>query len=390
MKRKYFPLFLSSFFLTVSRGVTLPFLAVFLTTQRGLTLEATGMVLTCGILTGLVLTSACGKLIGFMKNSSSGAGAMIMFALGYAGLCLSDNLWLIVGSYALTNFAYSVYSVIVKLEISSSDDSEKAHLFSVNYTFINIGWVVGPALGSLLLHINDSLIFWLSAAISIILALLSPCLFRSERPVTEVRRPTKSSDNSEHLNRQEALRFIIIIFAGLLFSFCYGRFSASISQVLIASLDQKETYEIITLLLITNALIVILFQIPLGRRINTGNLTTFNAVGTAGLIIGVLIFSQAGTSGIIWIGGMVFFSLGEILLNPVQYLLANGIRYKFTQAGIFSVQTLTGIGGALNPAVTGWFVERFSPASFYYVLTFSAVVGGLMINASIKRGRDNE
>ncbi|UJR57355.1 MULTISPECIES: MFS transporter [Pectobacteriaceae] len=386
MKNKYFPLFLSSFFLTVSRGVTFPFLAVFLTTQRGLTLEMTGLVLTCGILSGLALSSFCGKLIGIAGNKGSATCSMIMFTVGYAGLSLSENLWLIVGSYTLTNLAYSVYSVVVKLEISGSDDSEKAHQFSVNYTFINIGWVAGPALGTLLLHINASLIFWVSAAISMILALLSPWLFRSERTDAVVNR----SNAPDYHSSQDVRRFIMIIFAGLLFSFCYGRFSSSISQILIATLSPEETYKIITLLLITNAVFVIVFQIPLGRRVNTCNLTVFNAVGAAGLITGVIIFSLAGTSGVTWITGMIFFSLGEVLLNPVQYLLADGIRYRFTRAGIFSVQTLTGIGGAVNPAITGWFVERFSPASFYYVMAVSAVGGGLMINASIKRGRKNE
>jgi len=389
LKNKYFPLFLSSFFLTVSRGVTLPFLAVFLTTQRGFTPETTGLILTCGILCGIVLTSFCGKLILFTGKKGAAAGSMAMFTLGYTGLALTENIWLIVMSYTLTNLAYSVYNVIVKLEISETGESEKAHLYSVNYTFINIGWVAGPALGTLLLHINGSLIFWISAAISMTLALLSPFLFRSAPADAVVSRPV-GVQSRETQSRAEKWRFIVIIFGGLLFSFCYGRFSSSISQILIATLSPEKTYKIITLILVTNAVFVILFQIPLGRRVNTGSLAALNAAGAAGLIAGILIFSQAGSSGMMWIAGMIFFSLGEVLLNPVQYLLADGLGYRLTRAGVFSVQTLTGIGGAVNPAVTGWFVERFSPASFYYVMAAMAVCGGLLINAAITQERVNE
>lgn len=314
---------------------------------------------------------------------------MAMFTLGYTGLALSENIWLIVMSYTFTNLAYSVYSVIVKLEISETGESEKAHLYSVNYTFINIGWVAGPALGTLLLHINSSLIFWISAAISMTLALLSPFLFRYAPADAVVSWPV-GVQSRETQSRAETWRFIVIIFGGLLFSFCYGRFSSSISQILIATLSPEKTYKIITLILVTNAVFVILFQIPLGRRVNTGSLAALNAAGAAGLIAGILIFSQAGSSGIMWITGMIFFSLGEVLLNPVQYLLADGLGYRLNRAGVFSVQTLSGIGGAVNPAVTGWFVERFSPASFYYVMAAIAVCGGLLINAAITQERVNE
>lgn len=41
---------------------------------------------------------------------------------------------------------------------------KKARIFSLNYTFLNIGWTVGPPIGTLLVMHSINLPFWLAAA----------------------------------------------------------------------------------------------------------------------------------------------------------------------------------------------------------------------------------
>ncbi|WBA55364.1 MFS transporter [Providencia sp. 21OH12SH02B-Prov] len=104
--------------------------------------------------------------------------------------------------------------------------SVKAKVFSLNYTFLNIGWTIGPPLGTWLLMYNINLPFWL-AAIS-----ASVPIFFIQRYVQSVK-PVSHHDETKHLWNPAAMLhdralawFILSTFLG---SLVFGSFTTWMS-----------------------------------------------------------------------------------------------------------------------------------------------------------------
>ncbi|WP_368765271.1 MFS transporter, partial [Klebsiella pneumoniae] len=85
--------------------------------------------------------------------------------LGFSAIPLVNNAPLVVIFFALINCAYSVFSTVLKAWFADRLTAEKkARIFSLNYTILNIGWTVGPPIGTLLVMHSINLPFWLAAA----------------------------------------------------------------------------------------------------------------------------------------------------------------------------------------------------------------------------------
>lgn len=75
-----------------------------------------------------------------------------------------------------------------------------------------------------------------------------------------------------------------------------------------------------------------------------------------------------------WVTGMIFFTLGEVLLNPVQYLMLDSLKTNTSKASLFSLQMLTGVGAAINPAATAA-CREYQFRSIFMVIAFAAITG---------------
>jgi MFS family permease len=90
--------------------------------------------------------------------------AIVAFIAGFVAIPLVNNVTLVVLFFALINCAYSVFSTVLKAWFSDVlTSSQKARVFSLNYSFLNIGWTVGPPIGTLLVMYSLQLPFWLAA-----------------------------------------------------------------------------------------------------------------------------------------------------------------------------------------------------------------------------------
>lgn len=90
--------------------------------------------------------------------------AIVAFIAGFVAIPLVDNVTLVVLFFALINCAYSVFSTVLKARFSDVlTTSQKARVFSLNYSFLNIGWTIGPPIGTLLVMYSLQLPFWLAA-----------------------------------------------------------------------------------------------------------------------------------------------------------------------------------------------------------------------------------
>ncbi len=86
--------------------------------------------------------------------------AITAFASGFIAIPLVNNVTLVVLFFALINCAYSVFATVLKARFADNlSSTSKTKIFSINYTMLNIGWTIGPPLGTLLVMQSINLPF---------------------------------------------------------------------------------------------------------------------------------------------------------------------------------------------------------------------------------------
>ncbi len=165
LRRSTIALLASSLLLTIGRGATLPFMTIYLTRRYQLEVDVIGYALSLALVVGVLFSMGFGILADKFDKKRYMVWSVLVFILGFSAIPLVNNAILVVIFFALINCAYSVFSTVLKAWFADRLTAEKkARIFSLNYTILNIGWTVGPPIGTLLVMHSINLPFWLAAA----------------------------------------------------------------------------------------------------------------------------------------------------------------------------------------------------------------------------------
>jgi len=163
-QRSIIALLASSLLLTIGRGATLPFMTIYLNSQYGMAVDQVGFAMTVAMTVGVFFSLGFGILADKFDKKRYMLIAITTFVLSFIGIPLSHNAVLVVVFFSVINCAYSVFATVVKAYFSDTlPPTAKSKVFSLNYSFLNIGWTVGPPLGTLLVMQSSQLPFWLAA-----------------------------------------------------------------------------------------------------------------------------------------------------------------------------------------------------------------------------------
>lgn len=239
LRRSTIALLASSLLLTIGRGATLPFMTIYLTRRFQLEVDVIGYALSLALVVGVLFSMGFGILADRFDKKRYMVWSVLVFILGFSAIPLVNNALLVVIFFALINCAYSVFSTVLKAWFADRLTAEKkARIFSLNYTILNIGWTVGPPIGTLLVMHSINLPFWLAAACAAF-----PLVFIQlflQRDGAAAAQPGAAPWSPSVLLRDRALLWFTC--SGLLASFVGGAFASCLSQyvLVVASSDFAE------------------------------------------------------------------------------------------------------------------------------------------------------
>jgi len=377
LRRSTAALLASSLLLTIGRGATLPFMTIYLTRVYSMSVENIGYALTIALTVGVVFSLGFGILADKFDKKRYMLIAIAAFILGFAAIPLVDNVTLVVLFFSLINCAYSVFSTVLKAWFSDVlTSSEKARVFSLNYSFLNIGWTVGPPIGTWLVMYSLQLPFWLAAVCAAL-----PLVF-----IQLYVQKSVAADSAEQaapwqpsiLLKDRALFWYTL--SGLLASYVGGSFATCISQyVLAANADSDFAQKVVAVVLPVNAAVVVTLQYVLGRKISATNIRPLMTAATLFFIIGLGGFMVSGENLVYWGIAAAIFTLGEIIYAPGEYMLIDNIAPPGMKASYFSAQALGWLGAAANPMITGIILTHLPHWSLFAIMMAAIVVAWLMI-----------
>ncbi|MHC7430612.1 efflux MFS transporter YdeE, partial [Klebsiella pneumoniae] len=341
LRRSTIALLASSLLLTIGRGATLPFMTIYLTRRFQLEVDVIGYALSLALVVGVLFSMGFGILADRFDKKRYMVWSVLVFILGFSAIPLVNNALLVVIFFALINCAYSVFSTVLKAWFADRLTAEKkARIFSLNYTILNIGWTVGPPIGTLLVMHSINLPFWLAAACAAF-----PLVFIQlflQRDGAAAAQPGAAPWSPSVLLRDRALLWFTC--SGLLASFVGGAFASCLSQYVLVVASSDFAEKVVAVVLPVNAAVVVALQYAVGRRLSARNIRPLMTFGTVCFVIGLVGFMFSGASLWAWGLSAAVFTLGEVIYAPGEYMLIDHIAPPGMKASYFSAQSLGWLG----------------------------------------------
>lgn len=359
-------LLFSSLLLTIGRGATLPFMAIYLSREYQLPVDDIGIAMSIALTTGIFFSLGFGMLADKFEKKRYMLLSIITFIFGFTAIPMVHSTVLVVIFFSVINCSYLVFSTVLKAYFSETlSVSAKPKIFSLNYTFINMGWTVGPPIGTLLLMYGTQLPFWL-AAISASVPLFMIQLFVQRSKAINAGEENSVKWDPKIMLKDRALSwFVLSTFFGTL---TFGSFASCISQYILVVYDAKLAESVIAVVLPVNAAIVVSLQYIVGKHVTAERLRKLMTLGTLFFMTGLLGFMFAGNNLIFWALAIAVFTLGELIYAPGEYMMIDNIAPLGMKASYFSAQSLGWLGAALNPLASGFILTSFPPISLFAIL----------------------
>jgi MFS family permease len=366
----------ASLLLTLARAITLPYLVIYLSGSFSLSVADIGLVIGSTLIIGSLLSLYGGFLVDKMSSYRLILGFSGVFTLGFFGTFLARDLWLFYLCLVLINLAYAVIDIAVKSGFGSLlPVTDRSEVFSIKYTLTNIGYAVGPFLGAGMAKLDISLPFLLSAGLGA--GFFFIYFVWGDRDLTAVdaaQKPAPFLAVGKLLLKD--YRLVCFTLGGLLSAVVFGQFTAYLSQYLVVTTTPESTYQIISTVVATNALMVISLQYSIGRKISHRHLNLWLAAGLSMFITGLAGFALS-TSVVLWVISMAIFTVGEIIVFPAEYMFIDKIAPDHLRGMYYGAQNLSNLGAALGPVLCGVVLATQPPHYIFYMLALFIVAGGL-------------
>jgi len=363
----------SSLVLTIGRGVTLPFITIYLTGHFQLLPKSVGIILGVSLAIGIIASLYGGYLVDKFSKNRLILLSILLFALSFFAIPWIPRPGGAIVVLAVLHTCYSVLSITIKACFADWLPVElRIKAFSVNYTLVNVGWAIGSSLGVMVAGFSPLLPFYLSGGLALLTVATLSLRLRRQPPQP----PAAAAATGAALpNFRQTLailrndrRLIYFTLGSTLGAVVFGQFTGYLSQYLITVSSAEFAYKIIGLVMIVNAGIVIALQYLLSRGMRQENMLRWLVLGTLFFIVGLLGFMLAGQSVWLWMAAMAVFTLGEIIVIPVEYMFIDFIAPQHLKGSYYGVQNLSALGGAVNPVLCGLLLSYAAPQLMFVML----------------------
>lgn len=366
----------ASLILTLARAITLPYLVIYLSGSFSLSVADIGLVIGSTLIIGSLLSLYGGFLVDKMSSYRLILAFSGVFTLGFLGTFLARELWLFYSCLVLINLAYAVIDIAIKSGFGSLlPVTDRSEVFSIKYTLTNIGYAVGPFLGAGMAKLDISLPFLLSAGLGAGFFFIYFVWGNRDLNATDsAQKPVPFLAVGKLLLQD--YRLVCFTLGGLLSAVVFGQFTAYLSQYLVVTTTPESTYQIISTVVATNALMVISLQYSIGRKISHRHLNLWLVAGLSMFIMGLAGFALS-TSILLWVISIAIFTVGEIIVFPTEYMFIDKIAPDNLRGMYYGAQNLSNLGAALGPVLCGIVLATQPPHYIFYMLALFIVAGGM-------------
>jgi MFS family permease len=359
-------------------SASIPFIAIYFHAQLGLSTIEIGLFFGAIAVVRATFQAVGGEMSDRMSRNVLLVYAQVARAVSFLLIALAitfdSGFWMIATLVTINSIFGSIFMPAVNALVSDIVPPERRlDGYAVSRAAENLGWAAGPAIGGFLAHSSYSVLFYMSAAITMVSALIFWLFFKA--PVrTRVKEAFKFSDlldlkKDTNLAYYAILTFMLyLVVAQLIAPF-------SVYSVEMVGISEAR----LGLLLTINGLMVAALQIPVTRMLKGYRLTTQLAAGAVLYCVGygaMGFFPQYGAFVVL----IMVVTAGEVVMSPPSVTLVSRLApegHMGRYMGVYGFFVTA--GWSFGPLYGGFFLDRFSsqPQLAWVLISSLAVVAAV-------------
>ena len=368
-------LLFGSFITRGSYYMVWPFLTVILYEKFSLTATEVG-----GILSLAAVLSVFVSFVGSSLSDKFGRKPMIfatglLYIVSFSLLAEADSVAAFTAVITLCSIATSLWrplsSALVSDILPQAESRELA--MQALYFAVNLGCAVGPLIGIWLGLTGEQSSFRITVvAFAVLLVLLMLAFKHQEKGQSQSSlrfEPSagRQQQKAHHSSTENSLSILCkdrllqcLIVANMLCLFIYAQMDSSLIQYLTRA-QVPDLLNLISAMLVTNAVVIICCQFVLLKMMASYGLLTRIRIGLVILMLSQLCFAFNPLDFFIgWIGAVIIISLAETILFPSMNVHIDRIAPEQYKGAYFGATAFYDLGFALAPVGGGVILDLYN------------------------------
>jgi MFS family permease len=363
----------------LGNNLIFPFFALFISKKFGASMTQVGLLFTVFTIAGFI-----GSTIGGAMTDRFGRKSMLIFnlitsALFNLALGLSPSLYFCYGVALVGGIISSAGGPAGMAMIADLVPEEKrAGAFGIFRVVFNTAVAIGVAIGGLVATHSYLALFIADAVISSICAALVYLYLKETKPEA---RPGQANESlattfAGYLDVLKDKAYMTFIGAAFLCWIVAQNFSTTLGVFLRDVKGIPETGY--GMLISMNAVMVILFQIPLTRRIEKLRPMAMMAIGSALFAVGYLSYGFSNSYALYALA-MVVITIGELIVEPVRQALTTSFAPEQMRGRYLAIEGHSiSIAYAVGPLLAGQIFDSGDPNRLWYTMGIVGAVSTII------------
>ncbi|MGV8001690.1 MFS transporter [Photorhabdus temperata subsp. temperata] len=390
--RKVSILLFFTFLTRISFFMAWPFLSIILTRTYQLTPIVIGSLMSGCTLISIILGIYGGSLSDRLGRKNLMIFGCLFAIVGYASIGLANNVFIFAFGLLLTSISFSWADVPSRALMSDllQDQKRRELALQIRYFAINIAAVSGPLIG-ITIGLNSQKSTFLLTSLSYV-----PFLFFSLLSIPAGKPVHHNNSNEKSDERMSTLQvsrlilkddiYVVVLISSILCYLVYSQIDSVVPQYFLM-LDVARAVDLVTVLLVTNAITVLVAQLYLVPLLANTPLEKRITIGALILAVSQVLFWFNATASTLWWGGCaVIFSIAEAILLPNLSILLDRLAPERYRGAYLGASTLVMLGLSLGRIVGGALLEWWGKNVFVVMALLCLCIAALMFinNEKIK------
>ncbi|WAH38282.1 MDR family MFS transporter [Alicyclobacillus dauci] len=354
--------------------MVMPFMALYMKTHTHAGAGTIGFSIGCAALTSMAFGLIGGSLSDRFGRKQLMIVAMVLNVLVMIGYANARNVaffFILSICTGLTRVLFEPASQAMLADVTSLE--KRASVFAMRYWAINVGAAVGPIVGGYFGTVSTGWTFYLSAFANFLY--LGIVILKFPKGTGGVSGPSKSfsfRNTFRTVTYDKAL--LLFLIAAFLSNIGYSQMETTLPQVMSMSMDQTTAAAVFGIVLSSNAIEVVLLQLPMSKIAKRMGLVSSMMVGQAIFAVG---YVATGFSSGLWsyLLAMFIITIGEIIIFPQNSQYISELAHEDMRASYFGAWSMAQLGFFVGPWLGGLVLPHFGGCVLFTTAGIIVAVG---------------
>jgi MFS family permease len=339
-----------------------PFFALYLTKKFDIGMSTVGIVFAVFSISGFIGSALGGALTDRMGRKGVIIFSLILSSLSALGMGFAPTLGIFIAVSVIVGTLSSIGGPAHEAVVADLlPEGKRAQGYGIIRVVFNLAVIIAPAVAGLLIARSYILLFIVDAIISLIAA--SVVIFFLPETKPQAHPDAKPESMSQTFGGYgkvfKDVPFVAFVFVSIMMTLVYMNMNTTLGVFLrdVHGIPERGY----GLLLSINAVIVVLLQFWVARKLERFKPMLMVALGSALYAVGFAMYGFTSTYNL-FVAAMIVITIGEMIVSPFQQSLVASFAPEQMRGRYMAIAGLTwGIAFAAGPYLAGWIMDNLDP-----------------------------